>query len=160
MKRLSEMTIKEFIEFVSEPAKSIFKIEGVLKPMYHAIKSDGEEIIIPTILQDKDLTVTIIKEIFKELDIVKYVFMSEAWTLSSEKDKVPPELHKKGISEHPDRKEIILIMGEDDNGSTMASMDIIRRQDEDPTLGPLVFVSSEWYEGRMVGLLPQKGKVH
>jgi hypothetical protein len=71
-----------------------------------------------------------------------------------------------GISEHPNRVEVVLFHCEDaDAGVFEAHRPIIRKNRRKPTLGPLKYTVTPddggGAEGRMVGLLPQpeKGKM-
>jgi hypothetical protein len=65
------------------------------------------------------------------------------------------------VADHPDRTEVIYFFAEDcDEGAIAASLTIIRGPVlVHPTLGPLVFESSDMVsiEGRLTGLLPNKG---
>jgi hypothetical protein len=62
------------------------------------------------------------------------------------------------LADHPDRVEIVILSGEDETaGWCTARRVIIRPQHGKPYLGPLEIDVFEVSEGRMVGLLPQRG---
>ena len=54
--------------------------------MWHAIKADGEQMIIPSPCEDKDMAVSLIKALFELESVETFVFMSEAW-ISTTRDR-------------------------------------------------------------------------
>jgi hypothetical protein len=106
---------------------------------------------------EKDQAVVAVREFFKEHDIVSYVFIDEAWVVqvTDRADlKVAPR-------NHPDRREVVFLVAEDEHGELHGERDIVREQGRPPTLGPLKVIKSphsEHSEGRMTGMLPQKGR--
>src|SRR5258708_5320326 len=126
--------------------------------MYHALKADGRSLIVPAPkTQDKDFIRSAIRHIFEIEQVIRYVQIGEAWTLS---DSATPEeifetAKQGGLSKHPKRVEIVLLLGEDhQEGFVMAQREIIRGRGKKPRLGPLEFRQFNGVEGRMVGLLP------
>jgi hypothetical protein len=123
------------------------------------VDEKGRAILLPPPPLPKDDAMYLIKEAMKHLHIVRYVFIDEAWTVrGKERDELPDDL-----SQHPERKEIILFNAEDKNGEQLlASRDIIREGGQ-PRLGPLVFSDMNMMSGRMIGLLveaPPKNRVN
>ena len=74
---------------------------------------------------------------------------------------------RKGISQHPDRVEVVQLQGEDQEcGQLMAQMRIIRPASGKPYLKPMEWLidlpfiprgATVQSEGRMVGVLPVRG---
>jgi hypothetical protein len=91
--------------------------------------------------------------------VVRYVFIDEAWQLETtitDRDKID-RIHRRGIRNHPDRREILMYQAEDETGSVTAHRVITRPPNRKPQLGPLEFFRSQQSEGRLVGMLPVKG---
>jgi len=164
------MPIREFLEEVARNIISVFDMHGEILPMYHIVKRNGDEFIMPppqniekmleakgvTVTQDeiKDLSISIMRKFFEEADVVRYAFFDEAWIVENATSGIRPK-------EHPDRKEIILLSVEDENqGLMMAQLAIIRIPNAKPFLGPMQIDDSKLVSGRLAGLLPHKGKVH
>jgi hypothetical protein len=70
-------------------------------------------------------------------------------------------INRYGVRNHPDRIEAVAISGEDcECGMRTAHRKIIRPKHGKPYLGPLEMTPRcDRSEGRMVGLLPVKGKM-
>jgi hypothetical protein len=160
------MTLQEFITRCSEAAALMFDLRGRVSPMWHAVTREGEHLIIPSPHPDKDAAVTLMRALFELCDVVRYVMIDEAWTV--EVKRRPGEdveaLNERGrqlggtLADHPDRVEIVILSGEDETaGWCTARRVIIRPQHGKPYLGPLEIDVFEVSEGRMVGLLPQRG---
>ena len=107
--------------------------------------------------------------LFDLADVVRYVFIDEAWTL---KRMIRPDeeekIYREGLSKHPERVEVVMIQGEDrDYGQIAAHRNIIRPAKGKPYLGPLQTLGDLPFvphgaavqsEGRMVGLLPVRAR--
>jgi len=152
--------LEEFLRRISEVAEREFFAEGRLTPTYVVFTKKQGIMMIPMNIADKDIAVALIKEAFKEYEAVAYVFYDEAWVwqapIGTKREDVPTSL-----SNHPDRKEVIHLAGEDYiSGMIMAQRSITRVEGEPPKLGPLEITSGNFshMEGRLVGLLPQKGR--
>jgi hypothetical protein len=165
---MSEKQLRELLAFTSGQCDKIFARNGVIYPMWHAVTSTGESFIETPPFDDKDLAVAMIRALFDLKDVVRYVFVDEAWTLNR---MIRPEedenIRREGIANHPDRVEVVMIQGEDrDCGQIMLHRDVIRPAKGKPYLGPLQSLddlsfmpqgASVQSEGRMVGLLPVRG---
>jgi hypothetical protein len=163
------MTVRMLIECTSGAMATRFKNVGKISKMYHIVADTGEHYVVPMPpLDDPDLLAKLARMLMQHLNAVAYVHMDEAWTLP--KDKLPQtreeadKIFSAGISEHPDRVEIVVFTAEDQTGLTMAHRDIIRPQRGKAKLGPLIFdtddgstMSGGAWEGRLVGMLPQRG---
>jgi hypothetical protein len=165
---MSEKQLRELIAFTSGQCDKIFARTGVIYPMWHAITSAGESFIETPRFDDKDVAVAMIRALFDLKDVVRYVFIDEAWTLHrmiqpDEEEKI----WREGLSKHPDRVEVVMIQGEDrDYGQIVAQRAIIRPAKGRAYLGPLQTLDDLPFmpagahvqsEGRMVGLLPVRG---
>jgi hypothetical protein len=140
--------------------------------MWHAVTAKGDNLIQPhPVLFDKDAAMEMIRLWFNLMDVIRYVYISEAWTLERP-DISEAELAKidrEGLANHPDRIEVVQIQGEDSEyGQIVAHRLIIRPRTDKPHLGPLkteidipgVPIGARVQsEGRMVGLLPVRGTV-
>jgi hypothetical protein len=169
---MSEKQLRDLIAFASDFCDRIFKAKGEIYPMWHAVTSDGKDIPIVSPLEDKDLSVAMIRALFDLRDVVRYVYIDEAWTLSRMvRPDEDEQVRREGISKHPDRVEIVMITGEDREygGQLMAHRNIIRPRKGKPYLGPLQSIEDLPFippggaattEGRMVGLLPVRGARH
>jgi hypothetical protein len=169
---MSERQLHELLTFASGQCDKLFAQEGVIYPMWHAITSTGDTLIETPPFENKDLAVAMIRALFDLRDVVRYVFVDEAWTLSRLLRPDEEEwVSREGISKHPDRVEVVMIQGEDrDCGQIVLHRDIIRPAKGKPYLGPLQSLDDLPYmphggsvaqsEGRMVGLLPVRGVRH
>jgi hypothetical protein len=152
--------LKKIIESASAWADMVFADTGEILPMWHAITSKDENIIIPAIIPDKDAQAEALRALFKEKDVVICVFITEAWTCGMTDAKTAKRAMAwmragKSLESFPDRIEIVVFSGEDAHGTINAHRRIIRGEGR-PTLGPL-----EWFEtgevaGRFVGMLPRR----
>jgi hypothetical protein len=166
---MSEKQLRDLIMFASDFCDRQFAAKGIVYPLWHAVTSSGEQFYETSPLQDKDLAVAMIRALFDLRDVVRYVFIDEAWTLNrmlqpGEEEKV----RRDGLSKHPDRMEVVMISGEDHEcGQMMVHRNIIRPAKGKPYLGPLQDLDDLPFippgggvaqsEGRMVGLLPRRG---
>jgi hypothetical protein len=165
---MSEKQLRDLIAFTSNFCDRQFAAKGMIIPIWHAVTSTGESLIQTAPCDDKDLSVAMIRALFDIRDVVRYVFMDEAWTLARmlQPDE-QAKIRREGLANHPDRIEVVMIQGEDrDCGQIMLHRDIIRPAKGRPYLGPLQSLDDLPFiphgarvqsEGRMVGLLPVRG---
>jgi len=157
--------LRELISLASEASEKIFKKSGQLLPMYHMVSATGEHAAFACPdAPDKDTLVGLARAFMELNNVTSYVFINEAWILSS---AVCPgvsradlkKAFKHGIHDHPLRIEVVMYAAEDENGMLMAEREIIRPQHGKARLGPLKFhEGASGMEGRMVGLLPRPRK--
>lgn len=153
--------LKELIAFASVQAEKIFRKTGVISPMYHTIKANGDTLIVtPPMDVSKDMAVALIKALFVLENIDRYVFIDEAWILDDRKGPRPDrdydKIAREGLEHHPDRREIIMFAAKDRRGGIQtASRFILRPEHGKASLAPLVMDDLDYAEseGRMVGLL-------
>jgi hypothetical protein len=166
---MSERELRRMLDYASEFCDRQFAKKKEIAPMWHAITAAGETIIEPhpTYL-GKDMAAAMIRAFFDMRDVVRYVYIGEAWTLNRMiRPEEQEEIFRKGLSEHPDRVEVVQIQGEDhEYGQIIASRAIIRPGIGKPHLGPLEMINDLPFiprgaavqsEGRMVGMLPVRG---
>ena len=153
--------LKKMIEGASRACDDIFRDSGEILPMWDAETADNRRILIPVLSGDKDITAALIRAKFELEQVVRYVFITEAWVLMA-KPGTPMATHALGggsLEHVPGRTEEVMFMGEDENGIVMAHRDIIRGKGK-PKLGPLRWVPADsgGFEGRLVGMLPRGRK--
>ena len=168
---MSEQQLRDMIAFASDFCDKKFRRDGEVRPMWHAVTSAGKHFPIAASLGDKDADIAMVRALFELEDVVRYVFMNEAWTMARLlTDAEVPKIKREGISKHPDRVEVLMLSGEDsDYGMIMMQRKIVRPPGGKPYLGPLTTLDELPYmphgatmqsEGRMVGLLPARGVRH
>lgn len=158
------MTLQEFIVGCSDAAAKVFHLRGRISPMWHVVTRDGEHLMMN---HDKDTAVALIRVAFELHDVVRYVFISEAWQVElktipgesfAESAARARELHAEPLANHSEGFEVLDLTGEDEAaGLITARQRIIRPTRSAAYLGPLEIVTPDFSEGRMVGLLPQRG---
>lgn len=150
--------LKSLIEFASTQAGKLFRKQGVIYPLWHAIGADGKTTILPALDRDKDLSVALTKAWFVINDIDTYVFMDEAYIVANRRGQLDLDIKRvkrEGITNHPDRREIVMFSAENRRGERLtAKRFILRPEIGKPTLSPLeIDEAFDHSEGRMVGLL-------
>lgn len=158
-------TLREFIETASNAIDRIFRKSHVIRPMWHAVTRDGQELVFPTTMPDKDMEIAMARAIFELRDVVRYAFINEAWMVDAfGQNRTPEKLEavrqaiETGASKSPVREEIVMISAEDEReGSLLARRKIIRPSHGHAKLGPLLLdMPGGEFAGRFVGLLPRK----
>lgn len=159
---MTEVTsLRKFVEHVASRAEYMFKKQGQLSPMYHAIDADGNNYVLAGPPGTKDEAVAQVKAFLQACGAVRVAFIDEAWTLSGEGGDVEEAYRSgKSIRNHPNRIEVVMISAEDQNeGMLMATREIIRHGNR-AVLGKLRIQDFDGVEGRMVGLLPRTTTEH
>lgn len=149
--------LDEWVKHHAEFSARVFNDLGSLTAMWVAQTKDGMIMPIMAPLADKDQILMAIKMLFREKQVIRYVFMTEAWILES-KTKEIPESIKRGaaVSSHPDRREIIMVTAEDRDGTQlMGHMYILRPEHGKPTVSPFKLLDGFANEGRFAKLLEQ-----
>lgn len=166
---MSERELRTMFDHASAFCDKAMASRGEIAPLWHAITSSGETIIEPhPTWLGKDMAAAAIRAMFELCDVVRYIYIGEAWTLiRMMRPEEEEEIFRKGLSEHPDRVEVVQIQGEDRAcGQMMGARKIIRPKKGKPYLGPVEMIEDLPYiprgatmrsEGRMVGMLPVRG---
>jgi len=154
--------LRKMMEFAGEQSAKLFQRDGQLQRIYHMVRRNGDTVVMPAPPGDKDTSTALVRAFMELSEVVRYIVMDEAWTLdTSERLVSSTELKRiklEGVSQHPDRREAIMIVGEDETGFYTARRYILRPEHGKPKLTPFQFDEShpggQW-EGRMIGLLPR-----
>ena len=165
---MSEKELRKMIDHASAFCERHFAAKGEIAPMWHFINAKGEQFIEPHPPFDKDTSMALIRALFDLNDVVRYIYMGEAWTLDRMiKTDEMDEIRRTGLASHPDRCEIVQLQGEDSEcGQLMGQRKIIRPKAGRPYLAPLQMTTDLPFiptgahvesSGRMVGVLPVQG---
>ena len=156
----SDLPLRDLIEFASSQIDKRFKNTGRILPMWHAETATETLIIVGPLSKDsKDATVAALAEIFREEKVLRYLFIDEAWMVTKPQESggfTPAEverMRKHGVSERPDRQEVIMINAEDKDIAMVGMRDIIRPAKGKARLGPLQVDTSHEMQSRWFGLL-------
>jgi hypothetical protein len=158
-------TLREMLDFASDLAETRFNVVGRLWAMWHAVRENGEHLVIPgPIGATKDQTAAAARLYFKQQRVVRYVFIDEAWTIEIAGGKSMAEAEAQAnawltehgsLANHPQRREIVTFLCEDATGMLTAEREIIRKVNSRARLGPLRLMDSRESSGRFVGMLPR-----
>jgi hypothetical protein len=154
-------SLRKFVEHVASRAEYLFKKQGHLSPMYHAIDAAGNNYVLAGPPGTKDEAVAQVRTFLQACDAVRVAFIDEAWVLDQENADID-RIYREGgtIRNHPGRIEVVIVSAEDQTeGVIMATREIIRHGNR-AVLGKLKIVEMDQLEGRMVGLLPQRSTKH
>jgi hypothetical protein len=148
--------LRKLIEIASEAVEKLFKHTGSVGPMYHGFTADTS-FILPAPRTDKDTAVEIVRALFEERKVLRYVFFDEAWIVGA---KEPASLmatmafaKRHGVRNHPDRREVVMFCAEDQTTTVQAHRYILRPEHGKAKLSPLNWLDAGESEGRMIGLL-------
>lgn len=161
---MSRKQLDQLVERASTFADEMLKRRGEVAPIWHMITSKGEDIIELTPPGDRDCALMIMRTLMELMDVVRYVHLSEGWMRDSRDGPIPDEemeqINRHGVRNDPKRIEVVLIAAEDhEAGYVMSTREIIRPKHGRPYLGPLKAFPQGQSEGRMVGMLPVRGKM-
>ena len=148
-------TLRDLIEWAANNIEKRFKNTGRVLPMWHA-ETATETLIIAATFEHKNATTAALTELFRDERVLRYLFIDEAWVVKQPDGIAPADLKRMrqhGLSDHPDRQEIVMIQGEDANGTTTATLPIIRPAKGKARLGPLVIDTFDAMESRFGGML-------
>jgi hypothetical protein len=149
--------LRELFDLAATNAAKIFleSDDHEVQPMWHAVDGKNKHVLIATPWSsddEKDVVVKTLRKMFAANQVKRYAFIVEAWVarVSSER-----EVHDgPRPSEHPDRREVLMISAEDRSGETiMGHYYILRPERGPPKLSPLEVMPYDQMSGRMMGLL-------
>ena len=147
--------LQELFDLAAKNAARLFQESGEVLPMWHAVMGNDEHTLISTPWRDdteKDIAMDMLRRFFREAKVKRYVFIVEAWIAHVQTQREVTEGPRP--SEHPDRREVLMINAEDRSGeSIIGQYFILRPEHGPPTLSPLKVQPYEHTAGRMVGLL-------
>ena len=149
--------LRELFDIAAENAARMFleSDDHEVIPMWHAVQGNNEHALIATPWSndmEKRIAVEMMRDYFRTFHVKRYAFIVEAWTAQvstmREVDEGPRP------SEHPDRREVLMISAEDRSGETiMGHYYILRPEHGPPKLSPLDVMPYDQMSGRMMGLL-------
>src|ERR1700759_4007109 len=125
---MSERELRGMIEHAAQFCKRTFAARGEIAPMWRFVTAKGEQLTELHPPFDKDTSMLLIRMLFDLKNAVRYVYIGEAWTLEKmTRPDEQAEIMRTGLSQHPDRVEVVQLQGEDQEcGQLMAQMRIIR----------------------------------
>ena len=157
-------TARELVQFASSMAVVLFDKDGKVKPLWHAVRRNGEHgVIAPDAFEDgahKDVVAAAMRAVFEQMDVVAYVFMCESWLRMGGREIDLNAVMRDGLSNDPQKVECVWFTAEDSEGSVSAYQMIERPDGPD---GRGVLQPIKWLdrcsrtEGRFVGMLPTTG---
>lgn len=115
---------QDLLDHMIEFSRYAFQTEGKLIPMWLLQNAKGmiQPILTPFgDAEEKRATIDLIRETLTELKAVRYGFMSEAWVVSLRPGH-PDHKNPEAVvpSEHGDRREIVKLLVEDDQGAFLS----------------------------------------
>lgn len=122
------------IEHIKKTALENLEEEGNVSPMFFL--SDGKEVkILPVTFSnndDKDKLMQVIKHLIQIGKINEYLFISESWTVSLEKDESVQKQYEKygSLADHPKREEILFMQYSSMSEEVLYKASIIREGDK------------------------------
>jgi hypothetical protein len=150
------MTLQELFDFSTKQAAVMFNKTGSVMPMWHAHPASGHDLVIATpweSAEDKRIITAKLRELFKHERVKCYAFMGEAWSAAT---PTMSEVRKwaGNLEHHPDRREILAIHAEDDEGhAIMGWYYILRPEHGPPKLSPLMISQATENKGQLMGML-------
>jgi hypothetical protein len=153
--------LRGMLDGASRWADGWFAQYGIINPMWHVALADGREMVLPSPHPDKDVAESLVRAVFKQLDVVRCIYVDEAWTVEVQLDDTADieRVERDGASGHPRRQEIVMFAAEDQFGTLIGVRSIERPANAKPYLGPLDVEAPPASEGRFVGMLPRHGAV-
>jgi len=153
MTHLTEL--QEFFANAAENAMRIFNESGEVVPMWHAEPKEGPHLLIATPWsndEEKHLAEKTLRLVFADHQVKRYAFISEVWMAQVKSfDEVNSGPRP---SEHPDRREALLITAEDRYGNRISGNFYILRPEHGPAkLSPLDMHDHDAQTGRFSGML-------
>lgn len=140
---MSKQPTPEFHSLMQQAAgfaQSKFRDDGNVQPMWIAETDMGEKFVIATPFGDegqKAQVVTLLRQMFAERSVVRYAFMTEAWSVAMSESEMKDEgTNRPPPSKHPRRREVLILLGEDRDTKVAAFTQffILRPEDGTPTL--------------------------
>jgi hypothetical protein len=147
--------LEDFFANAAENAMRIFGESGEILPMWHVVDGNDEHVLIATPWssdEEKDITQRGLRMMFQAKHVKRLAFICEAWiatvnTMTEAKEGPRP-------SEHPDRREVLIINAEDRWGNVLSGNFFILRPERGPaTLSPLHMNDYDAMQGRFMGML-------
>src|ERR1700730_721387 len=133
-----KVSLEALLRRASRMAEKEFDADGDVEMFWFAETADGEQlqIITPVVRPEevspeeiKDMIVDKVRGQFRKHDVKRYVMVSEAWNSPKDDPRRP--------SEHPERREVLMLNAADECEYLVAFRDIVRPPNGKPYLGKL-----------------------
>jgi hypothetical protein len=147
----------ELFDIAAENAARMFNEsdDHEVLPMWHAVDGKNKHGLIATPWsndEEKEIVVKGLRKMFAVNQVKRYAFIVEAWVAQIAPFEQPEDVPRP--SEHPDRREVLMIHAEDRSGeSIIGYYYILRPEHGPPKLSPLDIQPYDQMAGRMMGLL-------
>jgi hypothetical protein len=147
--------LQDFFAIAAENAANMFRVSGEVMSMWHAVDGKNEHILIATPWSnddEKDITADALRQMFHAKKVKRFAFICEAWIATVKTMKEINEGPRP--SEHPDRREVLMISAENREGDALSGFFyILRPEHGDATLSPLHMNDYTGLKGRFTGML-------
>lgn len=150
----------------------MFNDAGEIDPMWLIETASGEQklIVTPIDVTDglpahkyKDQLIAMMREMFREMDVVRYAVALDCWLSPGLKGLTPGQARQRyaalgyTLANAPDRREVMVVEAEDSKECLTAMREITRPSHGKPYLGKLGAIERpESPVGRFLGLLPSQ----
>lgn len=157
--------LRAMLQRASRWADRQFSRAGVVRPVWHAVTARGEHIVMPAQLDDKDAQARLVRTAFALHNVVRYVFIVEAWVVAgtgteTDKRELMQIAATVGLASHPRRQEVVNLVAEEEACCVSCMRHIHRPARGKPYLGPLIEETPVESSGRFVGMLPKSTHTH
>lgn len=152
-------TLQEVVDGLSQLAEKVFNEDGAVH-MIWILETEPHMLgIAGPYPEDKNELVEGLKYAIEQTNAQAIFMMCEAWTVQVGQHEL--DLPGPPPSERPDRIEVVVIQGENAEGTIMARRPIIRPKDGKPSLGPVEILKTAQdigitAQGRFQGFFKQK----
>lgn len=150
--------LESFVKQISPVAAKNIEQYGELVPTVFLVSKDEIKIGNCAPFFKNNQTKSAFSQVLREMlakdeDIQQVFLISEAWVV--EKEDLPANPESVSAKDHPDRQEVVMISGEDRDGTTgLWTLDIVRTGDK-VTLANLTRAPNGESEGRFCGWFPR-----
>jgi hypothetical protein len=149
-------SLREFLTAAATSISRAFEQFGRVHPTYFMIAEDGRPAMFLAPPGDWDTSVSIARLQLKTAGATRVVFADVGWqALCRGKEEIA-----RGAWNHPNRVEVLIFQGEDSQEGELTGRRVITRVGNNVSLGPLEIERFARSEGRMIGLLPSRGKAN
>lgn len=148
--------IENLLSGIAEVVAEQFAKCGEVPPHWVGMDRDGEliEAVTPwNSSETKAIAVGAVRELFRQRNVMVYVFACEAWTVKTNSMEAAAAAAGH-CDQHPDRREAIAYSAEDIRGEQAHAVQYILRPEHGPAkLSPLKFSPKGSVSGNMIGML-------
>jgi len=151
--------LRDFFACAAENAARMFNTsdDHEVLPMWHAVNRSDEHIIIATPWSndfEKNAVEHHLRKMFQATGVKRLAFISEAWVATIHKPSAETLANPPRPSEHPDRREVLMISAENREGDSLSGFFyILRPEHGTPKLSPLHMNDYDQMSGRFTGML-------